>query len=711
MLWLFACTTAEPELAPEPMPVEPSYLALLDQEPQAALQGCTKLEDERERGDCTLFAVIALGKLKQDALGACLDLASGWRALCVLEYSDAARLTGAAAEEACLLAGDLKERCIAHVISREVSNRWLETGWGGEAGLLAWTEARLVEVDYASFLSARESLAIELVAGLVSEDRIRQGTRYGESLCGTLPDEACNEVIRLALKRQKVPYDACVHKEPALAQDDYDMPSWHEGLDDRMMEAWELYCQDAPAEEDTRLAWMKAPQQQPDQDRWLAWLKAPPGGGGAKDKDSDSPLLGIQQFQIFQDLLDEGLTGDDPLGWLELGKATVNVFGNSPGQKGGDEEPDLVSLFGDLVGSMVMVSGSISGIEEGPLDLDLLVANAEMPGGSAYVGKILLDGPGVFSFEAPGNLGLLSIQAFHDLTGDGPSRDDPFAFTDLQVGGQDIQGVDLVLEIGGRAVLTAQKDQGGGSSPDDSPGPFVDHDGEWTLVGGTLTGAGEGLVDADLRVLDTKAKGGNRQLGKLKLDHSDGTWEMQVPRGMGMLVLEVFQDLDGDGPSNDEPYATATIDVGSQQRIQLDLALLVSARGEPSPGNPATTKRADGAIFPDLGSDPVTLSGTISVGPGVSVEAAQVALDVFSQGGTSEAGRNYLGKLMVGPGAFRIKAPRGVGKLELEAYVDLGGDGPSPGDPFGSCTANPVEVADRDVDGLSIVLEVSDDSP
>ncbi len=239
-----------PGTAAEPETDVPSYLALLDEEPQAALQGCAELEDERERGDCTLFAVVALGKLKQDALGPCLDLGDGWRELCVLEYSDAAQLTGPAADEACRHAGDLKERCLAYVISREVANRWPETEWGGEAGLLAWTEARVVEVDYASFLTAREGLAIELVAGLVSEDRIGPGAEYGEALCGTLPDEACNEVIHQALKRQNVPYAACVHKEPALARDDHDMPSWHESLDDRMVQAWELYCQDVPAEEE-----------------------------------------------------------------------------------------------------------------------------------------------------------------------------------------------------------------------------------------------------------------------------------------------------------------------------------------------------------------------------------------------------------------------------------------------------------------------------
>lgn len=238
MIWLLLACTEDPVEEPR----APTYLELLDHDPRAALAACSELENERERGDCTMFAAIALGQTNEDALPACLELGSGWVELCVLEYSDAARLTGEAAEEACPNARQLHERCISHAISREVTQRWREMPRDGEADLLAWTEQRMVEVDYASIPLARERLAIELVSSLVSHERMENVPQFGPEVCGTLPDEACSEGMRQALRRRNVSQQACTRTLTDEVAASAGLPLWHEDLDDRMARAWELYC-------------------------------------------------------------------------------------------------------------------------------------------------------------------------------------------------------------------------------------------------------------------------------------------------------------------------------------------------------------------------------------------------------------------------------------------------------------------------------------
>jgi hypothetical protein len=104
------------------------------------------------------------------------------------------------------------------------------------------------------------------------------------------------------------------------------------------------------------------------------------------------------------------------------------------------------------------------------------------------------------------------------------------------------------------------------------------------------------------------------------------------------------------------------------------------------------------------------VSGTLTIPDDVAelVGSVQIDLDVFTQEPGSEAGRSFQGKLKLGLGGdFSFQAPRNVGLLELEAYMDVDGDGPTPGDPFGACTSNPVQVASSDIEGLEIALAIT----
>ena len=63
----------------------------------------------------------------------------------------------------------------------------------------------------------------------------------------------------------------------------------------------------------------------------------------------------------------------------------------------------------------------------GSIDLDFRTPDPSAEGGMKGQGKLLLERPGVFSLEIPKGTGLVEIQAFQDIQGDGPSFDDPFA--------------------------------------------------------------------------------------------------------------------------------------------------------------------------------------------------------------------------------------------------------------------------------------------
>ena len=68
-----------------------------------------------------------------------------------------------------------------------------------------------------------------------------------------------------------------------------------------------------------------------------------------------------------------------------------------------------------------------------------------------------------------------------------------------------------------------------------------------------------------------------------------------------------------------------------------------------------------------------------------------------------------VGKMKLEPGEYEIEIPKNFGRLLLEAFVDLDGNGPGPGDWMGSYANNPVMVGSDDVDNIDIELSIPSD--
>jgi len=231
LLVLSACETEAPPKA--------TYVqSISSADPLAA---CQAIEDRSDRGDCVTFAVSEIA-VRGDtrALGACLDLVGHWKRVCVLEYSDASGTTGAEAEEICLEAGDLRERCLAHSIAREVSAMWRNREAGTEAEVLEFALQRSEESGYTRLPGARRDLASELVGQAVVQEHLKPGIVLSQEVCGTLPEDACQESMVAALRNRKVPRSHCQRGQAGLTMNP---PfEWDPAFEPVMLAAWTEYC-------------------------------------------------------------------------------------------------------------------------------------------------------------------------------------------------------------------------------------------------------------------------------------------------------------------------------------------------------------------------------------------------------------------------------------------------------------------------------------
>jgi hypothetical protein len=418
--------------------------------------------------------------------------------------------------------------------------------------------------------------------------------------------------------------------------------------------------------------------------------------------------IGQLQLQAFQDLNSDGPTDDDPFGWLDIDVQEESFEGLVLEMESGGKLKHAVSM-----GHVGSVS---SDLDVPTVQLKMLVRSEfsqsidlDFRGKSGLLYKSLISGPGNQNLSVPAGLGEVQLQAFQDLTSDGPSDDDPFAWLSMVIGQQDPDPVVLDLLPGAKLNLAQEMGHEQADLADESQA-FSDHDGEWTLLRGQIEGGLAIPVQVDFRVPDANEPGGNRFLGRTRLPAA-GRYQLQVPRNMGTLILEVFQDPENDGPSDDDPYTTSQITVGDVDSLRKNLRLEKGTRGQPSavveeePGsNSEQAPSQQQAVFEDLGSNPVEISGTILLGDGI--EGLQwVDLDLFVPDAQAPGGRRYLGKLKFEPGPFLFKAPQNYGILELEAFGDLDGDGPTPGDPFGRFSGNPLEIGSENQSGIEILIQ------
>lgn len=354
--------------------------------------------------------------------------------------------------------------------------------------------------------------------------------------------------------------------------------------------------------------------------------------------------------------------------------------------------------FDDHEGPAMMLRGRILSEASGAVQLDFKGADPDSEAKLKQLGMLFLDGPGPFELQVPVNFGALSIEAFQDPEGDGPSDADPFGAVSLELGVEPIRDLTITLEPGGRLLQIAA--QGGAQMS-----PFKDHDGPWTTLSGVIAGGGAGEVAMDLRGPDPSSPTGDTYLGKVRLAGT-GAYRFDVPRGLGALTVEAFQDAGGDGPDASDPYARVSVEVGDVEAIEQDFQLVEGAWSPAPVGGGGSSAPPPGGLsgdaaplFAELGEGPVTVSGVIELGAGVNVSV--VDLDIFSADPDAPGGRRFLGKLKVAPGAFSFQAPRGAGALELEAFADPDADGPTPGDPFGKPT-EPVVVRQKNISDITI---------
>jgi len=372
--------------------------------------------------------------------------------------------------------------------------------------------------------------------------------------------------------------------------------------------------------------------------------------------------------------------------------------------------------FQDTEGEKISVSGTVSSEATGGVDVDVSVVDDAAPGGLVRAGKLKLDGPGDFSFEVPVSIGWIQVAAFQDVEKDGPSENDPYAESRFEVQAESVTGLELALVLGGRTSSSS----GPVHKEVPPPEPFSDVEGERVTISGIIRSERMNPVDLDVGRKDEAAPGGVTAEGKLVFPEP-GAFSLDVPSNVGRLRLAAFQDLEQDGPSAQDPYAELEVEVGSASVSGVEFDLVVGSRDEGAGGGPEHVEAPPGFgsgqappptgtptqsdPFADIEGDRVDVSGSL-VWRGDEV----VDLDLFTPDTSAGGGRRLLGKLKKSVGAFTLSVPVSLGVLELDAFADLTGDGPTGDDP--RATVRDITLTAGSVSGIQIVLvSMVEDAP
>lgn len=441
--------------------------------------------------------------------------------------------------------------------------------------------------------------------------------------------------------------------------------------------------------------------------------------------------LGDLRVEAFQDPERDGPDADDPWGvaLVEVGPSDVAdvrlmlVAGarGTPGEHqavahveagegaalrvdlssvGRPVDPSGVGPFANHRGGMVKLRGMVTSATPGPVDLDLWVQDPAAPGGLRNQGKVVLVEPGAFTIRVPRGAGRLAVEAYQDVEADGPTEVDLFARVEVDIGAADVEGLALALAAGGSRGGAV----GAAPAPARDRMPFLDAQGPRVKLAGVVRGDLRQPVLIDVRVPDAAAPGGVRQEGQLHLE-GPGVFEFEVPRDQGALELEAFQDQDANGPDDDDPYGRMSVTVGDKDvQAAIDLVAggraLAAAAGAPGgAAGPGAAGPGEADAFPAWQGERITISGTVEW-----AGEHRVDVDLFKTDAAAPGGRSIAGKLKLKGGAFSFTAPKDFGPLELEAFVDVNGDGPSAGDPVGRYAGNPLQVGGEDITGVTIAV-------
>ncbi|MFM7204585.1 MAG: hypothetical protein ACKO6N_27745 [Myxococcota bacterium] len=105
----------------------------------------------------------------------------------------------------------------------------------------------------------------------------------------------------------------------------------------------------------------------------------------------------------------------------------------------------------------------------------------------------------------------------------------------------------------------------------------------------------------------------------------------------------------------------------------------------------------------------ITLSGTLTYDGAIP---QNLDLDCFAIDKSAPGGRKLVNKAkLVEAGPYSIKVPAQYGQLAITAFVDLSNNGPDSKDPQGVYAKNPIEIKDKDIKGIDIVLKVPGKTP
>ena len=229
------------------------------------------------------------------------------------------------------------------------------------------------------------------------------------------------------------------------------------------------------------------------------------------------------------------------------------------------------------------------------------------------------------------------------------------------------------------------------------PQPFEDVEGEKLVISGQVISPGEGSIDLDVSVVDDSAPGGLVRSGKLILEQA-GAFSLSVPVSIGLIQVAAFQDIEKDGPSEEDPYAEVQLDIGADPITDVELVLVVGGRTSAT-GGPVHTEVPPPQPFSDADGDRITISGVIR-----SERMNPVDLDVGRKDESSPGGITTEGKMVFPePGDFSLDVPVNVGLLRLAAFQDLEQDGPSTKDPYAEVE---VEVGSSPISGVEFILVV-----
>jgi hypothetical protein len=248
----------------------------------------------------------------------------------------------------------------------------------------------------------------------------------------------------------------------------------------------------------------------------------------------------------------------------------------------------------------------------------------------------------------------------------------------------------------------------------DPPQPFADVEGDRVAVSGMIVSEVMLAVDLDVARKDESSAGGMKSEGKV-LFAEPGPFEVQIPVSAGDIRLVAFQDPDEDGPGETDFYAELDVTVGTEPVTDLVITLVQGGRSSGATGSgpvhteappgfgsgqapPPDGQASDVDPFADIEGQRVEVSGTIVYeGEGV------IDLDLFQPSESAPGGRKLLGKLKKSAGPFTLQVPRTLGALELDAFADQTGDGPSGDDPRGQLRG--IDLTQGSVTGLQIALE------